>query len=200
MKKESRTKKPGQKYYSREQIAWNETQQAIVDELIDILQSPEVIAFPDFNEPFYINCDASNHGLGAVLYQKKEGKDRVISYDLRTLSESEKKYHFHSGKLEYHTLKWAVTNRFSDYLRWGLSFTVYTDNNPAIGMRWVNELYDFNFTIKYRCGKENVDTDSFSRNPMEIEDLGRTYTETVDPRSIIVSIPPFKKGGFQNGS
>ena len=185
----------GQKYESKEVISWSDGHQKIVDEIIDVLKSPEVIAFPDFDLPFFINCDASNHGLGAVLYQHQEGKDRVICYASRTLSNAEKNYHFHSGKLEFLALKWAITDRFADYLRWGQSFTVYTDNNPltyvltsaklnSIGMRWVNDLADYNFTIKYRRGKENIDADSLSRNPMNIEDLKKVCTETVDPRSV----------------
>ena len=187
--------KKGQKYESKEMISWMDDHQKIVDEIIDVLRSPEVIAYPDFDLPFFNNCDASNHGLGAVLYQHQGGKDRVICYASRTLSNAEKNYHFHSGKLEFLALKWAITDRFSDYLRWGQSFTVYTDNNPltyvlttaklnSIGMRWVNELADFNFTIKYRRGKENVDADSLSRNPMNIDELKKVCTETVDPKSV----------------
>ena len=187
--------KKGQKYESKEAILWSEQHQKVVAEIIDVLQSPEVIAYPDFDLPFFINCDASNHGLGAVLYQHQGGKDRVICYASRTLSNAEKNYHFHSGKLEFLALKWAITDRFSDYLRWGQPFTVFTDNNPltyvlttaklnSIGMRWVNELADYNFSIKYRRGKENIDADSLSRNPMDIADLKKTCTETVDPKSV----------------
>ena len=150
-------KSGGQRYESKESVNWSNVHQKIVDEIIDVLKSPEVIAFPDFDLPFFINCDASNLGLGAVLYQHQEGRDRVICYASRTLSQAEKNYHFHSGKLEFLALKWAITDRFSDYLRWGQDFTVYTDNNPltyvlttaklnSIGTRWVNELADFNFT------------------------------------------------------
>ena len=64
--------------------------------MIDYLMSPEVIAFPDFDKPFFINCDASNHGLGAVLYQNQNGVDRVISFASRTLSDAERNYHLHS--------------------------------------------------------------------------------------------------------
>lgn len=32
---------------------------------------------------------------------------RVIAYASCTLTESEKNYHFHSGKLEFLALKWA---------------------------------------------------------------------------------------------
>ena len=188
-------KSGGQRYESKESVNWSNVHQKIVDEIIDVLKSPEVIAFPDFDLPFFINCDASNLGLGAVLYQHQEGRDRVICYASRTLSQAEKNYHFHSGKLEFLALKWAITDRFSDYLRWGQDFTVYTDNNPltyvlttaklnSIGMRWVNELADFNFTIKYRRGKENIDADSLSRNPMNIDDLKKVCTVTVDPKSV----------------
>ena len=48
----------------------------------------------------------------------------------------------------------------------------------------MNELADFNFTIKYRRGKENIDADSLSRNPMDIVDLKRVCTETVCRRAL----------------
>ena len=129
------------------------------------------MAYPDYELPFFMHCDASNQGLGAVLYQTQDGVDRVICYGSRTLSEAEKNYHLHSGKLEFLALKWAITDRFKDYLSYAPHFTVYTDNNPltyvlttaklnAVGIRWVNELADFNFTIKYRPGRENIDADA----------------------------------------
>ena len=120
-----------QKYDSRVKIEWKEEHQEILEMMVDHLQSPEVIAYPDFDIPFFLHTDASNQGLGAVLYQTHDGVDRVISYGSRTLSEAEKNYHLHSGKLEFLALKWAVTQRFSDYLIYGQhQFTVYTDNNP----------------------------------------------------------------------
>ena len=81
----------------------------MLDDMINYLMSSNVIAFPDYEKPFFINCDASNHGLGTVIYQRQDGVDRVISYASRTLSDAEKNYHLHSGKLEFLALKWAVT-------------------------------------------------------------------------------------------
>ncbi len=76
----------------------------------------------------------------------------------------------HSGKLEFLALKWAVTDRFRDYLFYTPSVTVYSDNNSvtyvlstaklnATGHRWVSELADFNITLKYCPGKNNTDAD-----------------------------------------
>ena len=181
-------KKVGQRHDSKDPIEWKEVHQKILDEMIAYLKSPEVIAYPEFEKPFFMTCDASNQGLGAVLYQTQEGVDRVISYASRTLSDAEKNYHMHSGKLEFLAMKWAITDRFADYLRFGKHpFKVYTDNNPltyvlttaklnAVGQRWVNELADFNFEIKYKPGKENVDADYLSRRPRDIK---QHCTETV---------------------
>ena len=88
-----------------------------------------------------------------------------------------------------------MTERYKDYLQGGLPFIVFTDNNPltyvlssaklnAVALRWVNDLADFNFTIKYRPGKVNVDADYLSRRPLDIKELKRGCTETVDPRCL----------------
>ena len=131
------------------------------DMLIHRLTSPPVMAFPDFTKSYVLHTDASQEGLGAVLYQEQDGKLRVLGYASRTLTPSEKNYHMHAGKLEFLALKWEVTEKFRDYLYYSTSFTVYTDNNPLtyvlssaklseVGHRWVAELADFNFNIKYR--------------------------------------------------
>ena len=62
--------------------------------------------------------DASNLGLGAVLYQtSKDDLDRVIAYASRTLCKSERNYPAY--KLEFLALKWAVTDQFHKYLHRG---------------------------------------------------------------------------------
>ena len=123
--------------------------------LIHRLASPPVMAFPDFTKPFVLHTDGSQEGLGAILYQEQDGKLRVLGYASRTLTPSEKNYHMHAGKLEFLALKWAVTEKFRDYLFYAPSFTVFTDNSPltyilssaklsTVGHRWVAELADFN--------------------------------------------------------
>ena len=88
------------------------------------------MAYPNFSDPFILHTDASEVGLGAVLYQRQNGLLRVIAYGSRTLSPAEKNYYLHSGKLEFLALKWAICDQFRDYLYYAPSFTVYTDNNP----------------------------------------------------------------------
>lgn len=160
-------------------ICWTQSHQDAFNRLIDCLIEPPILSYPDFAEPFILHCDASQEGLGSVLYQKREGKMKVIAYGSRTLTSPEKNYHMHSGKLEFLALKWSICERFRDYLYYAPHFVVYTDNNPltyvlttaklnATGYRWVGELADFNFTIRYRPGKRNADADGLSRLPLNI--------------------------------
>ena len=90
---------------SSQPINWTEQHQNILENLIESLKSPEIMAFPDFTLPFIVNCDASENGLGAFLYQKQNNEMKVISYTSRTLSPAEKNYHLHSGKLEFLALE-----------------------------------------------------------------------------------------------
>ena len=87
-----------------------------------------VLAFADLKRPFLLEMDTSKYGLGAVLQQVQEdGKYHPVAYASHTLHGSEANYH--SLKLEFLALKWAVTQQFKEYLMYQ-PFTVPTDNNP----------------------------------------------------------------------
>lgn len=133
--------------------------------------SAPVLAFADFDSPFLLHTDASGVGLGAILYQVQDGVERPIAYASRCLNKSEKHYPAH--KLEFLALKWAVCDKFHDYL-YGNNFHVRTDNNPltyvlssakldAAGHRWVSQLASYNFDLEYRSGRSNGDADALSR-------------------------------------
>uniref|UniRef100_A0A3B5Q730 Gypsy retrotransposon integrase-like protein 1 n=1 Tax=Xiphophorus maculatus TaxID=8083 RepID=A0A3B5Q730_XIPMA len=180
-------------------IHWTQNHQETINTLIDKLTEPPILGYPDLTQPFILHVDASQEGLGAVLYQRQNNKMVVIGYGSRTLTPPEKNYHMHSGKLEFLALKWAICERFRDYLYHAPHFTVYTDNNPltyilttaklnATGHRWVAQLADFNFTIKYRPGKHNTDADGLSRMPLDINDLLQQCTEEVTQDVISASI------------
>ena len=170
--------------------------------------SPPILGYPDFSKSFVLHTDASQEGLGAVLYQKQDGKMRVIGYGSRSLTKAEKNYYLHSGKLEFLALKWAVCEHFRDYLYHVPDFIVYTDNNPltyvlttaklnATGHRWVSELADFSFTIKYRPGHANKDADALSRLPMDIDSYMKLCTENMsesDIKACCVGVGAYGRG------
>ena len=155
-------------------VEWNQACEESFERLKEICSQTPVLGYADYTKPFRLNTDASTEGLGAALYQTQEdGTERVIAFASRTLGKSERNYDAH--KLEFLALKWAVTEKFHEYL-YGGNFDVYTDNNPltyvlttakldATGQRWVAALANYNFDIYYRSGKTNADADALSRIP-----------------------------------
>ena len=76
------------KYNAKLGIEWDNKLQKVLNDVIDCLQSPEIIAYPDFESPFFITCDPCYDRLGTVLYQM--GVNRVICFASRTLPDTEK--------------------------------------------------------------------------------------------------------------
>ena len=119
-----------------------------------------ILAYPDYEKPFLLETDASLKGLGAVLSQQDLYSDQwVILFASRSLNPYEKSMRsYSSAKLELLALKWAVCDKFKDYLL-GSMFTVLMDNNPLcyvktskLGVsqiRWLSDLALFDFDIKY---------------------------------------------------
>lgn len=94
-------------------ITWTEKHQEVLSQLLEHLLHPPLLSYPDFEKPFVMHCDACQEGLGAVLYQRQQGKLVIIGYGSRTLTAPEKNFHLHSGKLEFLAMKWAVCERRS---------------------------------------------------------------------------------------
>lgn len=135
--------------------------------IIEKLTNAPVLAFADPTRPYVLLVDASLNGLGAVLNQEYPEGLRPVAFASRKLSPSERNYPIH--QLEFLALKWAVVNKFHDYL-YGAQFTVRTDNNPltyvltmarlnAVGHRWLADLSTYNFSVQYKPGRENTDAD-----------------------------------------
>jgi len=56
------------------------------------LTSAPILGMPRDDGTFYLDTDASNFGLGAVLSQDQDGREVVLAYASRTLSNAEKNY------------------------------------------------------------------------------------------------------------
>ena len=109
-------------------IEWTKECQIAFDKLKDLCTSTPILAYVNYHKPFQLQTDVSDLGLGAVLYQKDEDDhQRVIAFASWSLSNTERNYPAY--KLEFLALKWAITDRFHEYL-YGGHFDVYTDNNP----------------------------------------------------------------------
>ena len=157
-------------------FTWGPEQKAAFISLRDSLMTAPVLIFPDFTKPFFLQTDASNLALGAVLSQETPEGDKPIAFASRALSKTEK--HFAVVEKEACALVFAVRH-FKEYL-WGRKFLAIVDHaplkyllrnrdsNPRL-MRWSLFLQQFNFEIIYRPGKKHGNADVMSRLPQAAE-------------------------------
>ena len=69
----------------------------------------------NYAKDFLLKMDTSKEGLGAVLSQKQADRQlHLVAYGSWALTTHKKNYH--STKLEFLALKWAVMEHFKEYL------------------------------------------------------------------------------------
>ena len=153
---------------------WSEDCQAAFDQLKARLTTSPITAFPDFSQAFRLYTDASTAGLGAILAQVREGKERIICCASRALNLAEKSYP--ATKLECLAIVWAVA-KFRPYLM-AVPFEVFTDHyalqclktmrtGSALLHRWSAALKEYDFTVRHRPGKIQTHVDGLSRLPVD---------------------------------
>ena len=152
---------------------WSEDCQTAFDQLKARLTTSPITAFPDFSQEFWLYTDASTAGLGAILAQVREGKERIICCASRALNKAEKSYP--ATKLECLAIVWAVA-KFHPYLM-AMPFEVFTDHyalqwlktmrtGSALLHRWSAALEEYDFTVRHRPGKIQIHVDGLSRLPV----------------------------------
>ncbi len=153
-----------------QKFIWNEEAHNAFNKLKDCLISTPILNLPDFSKEFTIFCDASGTGIGSVLSQVIDGKEKVIGYYSKMLTEAERKWT--TLERECFSLLSAIKH-FRSYV-YGTKFNVVVDNNPLTWlktaqfassrlMRWATELQSYDFDLKYRAGKSHSNADALSR-------------------------------------
>ena len=154
---------------------WSSDCQDAFDRLKTLLTTSPITAFPDFSLPFRLYTDESTAGLGAILAQVREGKERIICCTSRSLNQAEKEYS--ATMLECFAIVWAVA-KFRPYLM-SIPFEVYTDHyalqwlktmrtGSALLHRWSTAMEEYDFTVKHRPGKSQTHVDGLSHLPIDL--------------------------------
>ena len=153
---------------------WSADCQTAFGCLKTLLTTSPITAFPDFSQTFRLYTDASTAGLGAILAQVQDGKERIICCASRSLNQAEKAYP--ATKLECLAIVWAVA-KFRPYLM-AMPFEVFTDHyalqwlktmrtGSALLHRWSAALEEYDFTVHHLPGKVQTHVDGLSRLPVD---------------------------------
>jgi hypothetical protein len=160
----------------RDAFQWTDEAAEAFCQLKQSLLTAPLLQLPDFTKRFFIDCDASGSGFGAVLHQG----DGAIAFFSRPVSRHHQKLPAYERELI--GLVKAVRH-WRPYV-WGRPFTVRTDHYSLkflLDQRlstipqhtWVSKLFGYDITVEYRPGKLNGAADALSRRD---EDMGTMYT------------------------
>ena len=155
---------------------WTEACEEAFSTLKSRLMSSPILAYPNYNEPYILQTDASGESIGMILAQNQNGKERVIAYAGKRLSPSEKNYST--------TEKEALSvieglKHFDPYLR-GNHVTIVTDHSALVWLlkqkqpkgriaRWIAYLQQFDYDIEHKAGKKHSNADALSRRDYDKE-------------------------------
>lgn len=158
---------------------WGNTCQKAFEDVKSSIISAEVLTHYDVQKKLVLACDASPHGIGAVLSHEEKSTERPIAFASRTLTAAESKY----PQIEKEALAIMYgVKKFHKYL-YGRKFTLITDHNPLTYIfgpyegiptlaalrlqRWALLLSAYDYNIVYRKSAENANADYLSRAPVD---------------------------------
>eukprot|EP00054_Salpingoeca_dolichothecata_P030290 m.245018 g.245018 ORF g.245018 m.245018 type:complete len:866 (-) comp26633_c7_seq3:191-2788(-) len=130
-----------------------------------------VLSAINFQLPFVLETDASTVAVGACLLQQHPDGLHPVAYHSRKLNHAQCNYPVHD--LELLSIVSAL-RRFRPFV-FGSCIEIITDHKPLIYLltqaslstrqhRWMAELSQYDYTIKYRKGKNNPLADCLSRD------------------------------------
>ncbi|WJX10635.1 hypothetical protein P8452_01329 [Trifolium repens] len=159
--------KPLTELTKKDAFMWSEDAQAAFDRLKSCLTTAPVLALPDFNKDFVIECDASSgNGIGAILMQDK----RPVAYFSKALGVRNLTKSVYEKELMAVVL---AIQHWRPYLL-GRRFVVSTDQKSlkqllqqrvvtAEQQNWTAKLLGYDFEIIYKSGNLNRGADALSR-------------------------------------
>lgn len=158
---------------------FSEEAKSAFDKLKECLIKSPVLSNPDFNKIFFIQCDASDVGVGAVIFQEdEEGGEHPIEYFSKKLTTAQRNYSV--TERECLAVVLAV-KRFRPYIDL-MKFVIITDHSSLKWLmsqrdlngrlaRWSLQLQSFNFEIQHRKGSQNIVPDMLSRYDLDEMDI-----------------------------
>jgi ribonuclease HI len=160
------------------------------------LSTAPVLALPNFEKLFEVDCDASIIGIGAILSQ--EG--RLIEFFSEKLNEARRKSTTY--ELEFYAVIRALKH-WEHYLI-HREFVLYSDHQALMFVnthntlnrmhaRWIAFMQKFTFVLKHKSGKQNRVANALSRRSALLVTLQSEITSLEHLRALYAEDEDFKE-------
>uniref|UniRef100_A0A8C6P9U8 ribonuclease H n=1 Tax=Nothobranchius furzeri TaxID=105023 RepID=A0A8C6P9U8_NOTFU len=153
-------------------FGWSDACAVAFAQLKEALTRAPVLAYPDARQPFIVDTDTSNVGVGAALSQQDDAGERVVAYFSRALGRAQRNYCVTRRELlavvlavrhfrpYLHGCRFLQRNNHAS-LTWLLNFK-HSEGQVA---RWLEVLQGYDFEIQHRAGRQHGNADALSRRP-----------------------------------
>jgi hypothetical protein len=161
-------------------VKWKGKHEECFKNFIEILKHQmsqlhqDMLRYSPSDVDIFLSTDASTRGIGGCLsFRTKDGDEKVISFNSRTLTESEMKYTV--PKLEMLSIIYNLD--FYKHLLVGRRFTIRCDSQICCHLlasinekksnlflnNWLNQLQNYDFSIEHISSRRNIIPDVLSR-------------------------------------
>jgi len=190
-------------------FSWGADQDEAFNRLKECLTTVPILGMPRDDGTFYLDTDASDKGVGAVLSQEQDGREVVLAYASRTLSKPERNYDVTRREIL------AVAFGLKTYRQYllGRQFVIRTDHSALQSLRrtpepigqqarWQDFIEQFSFVIVNRPGTRHQNADALSRRPFVDDSVSsdESSEDEVCGAVIVGSRPPDAPSGREEAS
>jgi hypothetical protein len=174
---------------------WTPACQRSFELIKKVLSEAPTLTQADPALPLLVATDASQHGVGAVLYQTENGKNRFIAFASKALNPAQVNYP--ATRRELLAVIFAVS-KFRNWL-YGQKFTLFCDHAAITYLftgshetkmlnYWAYTLLEYNFTIVHRPGILNTLPDALSRLYPSLSEEGKAANQVDQLNAIELDI------------
>ena len=176
-------------------VEWTPDCQKSFDLIKSVLSQAPTLSQADPDLPLMVATDASQHGVGAVLYQTDQGKNRFIAFASKALNPAQVNYP--ATRRELLAVIFAVS-KFRNWL-YGQKFTLFCDHAAITYLftgshetkmlnYWAYTLLEYNFSIVHRPGILNTLPDALSRLYPSLSEEGKAANQVDQLNNIDLDI------------
>ncbi len=189
------------KFYVK--FEWTRPREAAYQSLRRAVRDTKYLLQPDESKPFFLETDASDYAIGAVLLQhhkitSADYADKTVLWPVE----------FHSKKLGKYQKGWHVSEKelfavVDACRKWRhflvpRPFVVYTDHRNLVYLlsdhrkpdhgrldRWALLLWEFDFEARYLPGPDNIVADFLSREGCVLPNKATLPADTIAPLRLL---------------
>jgi transposase InsO family protein len=179
---------------TKTKVPWSPALEQQFDSVKARLAEATTLSHPDYSQPLFVRCDASDLGVGGVLFQvTADGVDRPIAFVSKSFNQTQKNWAVIDREL--YAIIYSL-ERFRHYI-YGATFVLDTDHRNLLFLestksakllRWREKLLEYSFVLRHIPGDQNVVADALSRiyaitaEPAELDILRSIHNSVVGHR------------------